>query len=241
MRRITIKNVSKKFNIGYIKKQGFLARMLSAFSHRENKKEITVLNNVSFNIDSGEVVGIIGDNGSGKSTLLRVIAGIYKADSGEVSTNGRIISLINLGVGLKERLTMKENIFFVGSALGISQKEIREKFDSIVKFSQLGEFLETKIYQFSAGMIQRLIFSIAAYSDPDILLLDEVFEVGDEHFRQKSSGKMKELIKQNVTIVVVTHSLGLVKKYCNKAILIEKGKVIKEGNPSEVVALYKQK
>lgn len=240
MRKITVKSVYKKFDIGYVKSQGFLARTISFFTGREKKKEIIVLNDISLDVNSGEVIGIIGDNGSGKSTLLRVVAGIYSPDSGIVETNGRIVSLINLGVGLKERLTMRENIFFVGSIMGMGQKEIREKFDSIVAFSELEEFLDTKIYQFSSGMVQRFLFSVAVHSSPDILLLDEIFEVGDEHFRQKSSGKMEELISNNISVLIVSHSMELVEKYCNKVIWIEKGKIIKEGNPSEVVASYRQ-
>jgi ABC-type polysaccharide/polyol phosphate transport system ATPase subunit len=238
MRRVNVKNISKKFNIGYVKNQGFLARLLSFVWGKENKKEITVLSNISFSANSGEVVGIIGDNGSGKSTLLRVMAGIYGADSGEVEINGKVVSLINLGIGLKERLTMRENIFFTGSILGMGQKEIKDKFDAIVEFSELAEFLDTKIYQFSSGMIQRLLFSVAAHSSPEVLFLDEVFEVGDEHFRRKSEKKMEELISQDVCTILVSHSLELVKKYCNRVIWLEKGKIIKEGDPTEITTLY---
>ncbi len=240
MSRITVKNISKKFRIGFMKNQSILNRLLIALSSRGQKKEIIVLNDVSIAINKGETVGIIGENGSGKSTLLRIIAGIYKADKGDVFINGKIISLINLGVGLKERLTMKDNIFLMGSLLGMSNKNIIEKFDDIVLFSELEDFVDTKVYQFSAGMIQRLIFSIAINANPDILLLDEVFEVGDENFREKSAKKIKDLVNtKNVAVILVSHELEMIEKYCDRAILIKKGKIQKEGNSKEVVEFYR--
>ena len=211
------------------------------FSSRGQKREIIVLNNLSIVICPGEIVGIIGENGSGKSTLLRIIAGIFKADRGSAEINGKIVSLINLGVGLKERLTMRDNIFLMGSLFGLSYGEIKSRFDSVVEFSELKEFIDTKIYQFSAGMIQRLIFSIAIYSSPDILLLDEVFEVGDESFRKKSAEKIKELVKNDkISVLLVSHDLEMVEKYCDKVLLLRKGQIIEEGNPRDVVNLYKQ-
>ncbi|MEI7810114.1 MAG: ATP-binding cassette domain-containing protein [bacterium] len=223
-----------------MKNQSILNRLLIALSSRGQKKEIIVLNDVSIAINKGETVGIIGENGSGKSTLLRIIAGIYKADKGDVFINGKIISLINLGVGLKERLTMKDNIFLMGSLLGMSNKNIIEKFDDIVLFSELEDFVDTKVYQFSAGMIQRLIFSIAINANPDILLLDEVFEVGDENFREKSAKKIKDLVNtKNVAVILVSHELEMIEKYCDRAILIKKGKIQKEGNSKEVVEFYR--
>jgi ABC-type polysaccharide/polyol phosphate transport system ATPase subunit len=235
---IIVKKVSKKFKIGFKKKQSALERFISLFSGKEPKKIIHALKDVSFEAGKGEIVGVIGENGSGKSTLLRTIAGIYKQDEGEIITNGKIISLINLGAGLQLRLTMKDNIFLVGSFFGLNKKEIKQKFNSIVEFTELENFINTKIYQFSEGMKSRLSFSIAVHCTPDILLLDEVFEVGDEEFRKKSADKIKELVKKGATTLLVSHDLHMIEKYCNKVIWLEKGKVKKEGKTKEVVREY---
>lgn len=237
-KRIIVNNVSKKFRIGFKRNQTALARFISLFSGKEPKKDLDVLKNISFEINSGEIVGVIGKNGSGKSTLLRVISGIYKQESGSITVNGKIISMINLNVGLKDRLTMKENIFLCGSLFGLGQKEIMKKFDSIVKFSELSEFVNTKIYQFSEGMKQRLGFSIAIHCNPQILLLDEVFEVGDEEFRKKSGERILEIVKGGGSVMLVTHDLEMVKKYCSKVILMKDGKIVKIGDTRKVVEEY---
>ncbi|MDD4996288.1 MAG: ATP-binding cassette domain-containing protein, partial [Patescibacteria group bacterium] len=157
MKRIIVENLSKKFKIGFEKNRGILARFISLFSGKETKKNIQVLDNISFYVNAGEIVGIIGKNGSGKSTLLRIIAGIYDKEKGRINTQGKIISLINLNNGLKERLTLRDNIYLYSLLLGLSLKEIKEKINSIIEFSDLKDFVNTKIYQFSDGMKQRLI------------------------------------------------------------------------------------
>lgn len=238
MIRISIQNIHKKFKIGFKKRQGILARIILLFTGKEQKKEIKILNDISLEIESGEIIGIIGNNGSGKSTLLRLIAGIYTPDSGDIKINGKIISIINLGTALKERLTMKENIFLVGSLFGMNQKEIKERFDSIVNFSELNDFIYTKIYQFSAGMIQRLAFSIAIYSNPEILLLDEVFEVGDENFKKKSAEKIKKMSKEKISVVFVTHDLDMIKRQCSKVVWIADGKIKMIGEPDKIIKHY---
>ena len=215
MDRIILKNVSKEFVIDSLMKKGFLAKLLYLFKKKEKKN---VLKNISLNVKEGEILGIIGKNGSGKSTLLRIIAGIYKADSGEVEVNGKIISLINLGAGLQERLSMRDNIYLVGSLCGLSYDEIRKSFNEIVNFSELNEFVNEKIYKFSNGMLQRLAFSIAIYCNPDILLLDEVFEVGDNEFKKKSSDWIKNFAKNKGSVILVSHDKGIVKKYCNRVL-----------------------
>jgi len=194
MKRIIVNKISKKFKIGFKKKQTAIARFSSFVSGREPKKTLIALQDVSFSADAGEVIGIIGKNGSGKSTLLRILAGIYTHHEGSKSIKGRMIPLIGLGQGLHRRLTMKENIFLVGSLFGLSKRDIKNRFNSIVAFSDLEEYVHTKPYQFSEGMKQRLAFSIAIHCNPDVLLLDEVFEVGDEEFKKKSTGKIKELV-----------------------------------------------
>lgn len=238
IRRIAVDNVSKKFMIGCNNSIGALARFVSLFSGKEQKRLIYALKDLSFNANSGEIIGVVGENGSGKSTLLRIIAGIYTPDSGEVSIKGKIISLINLTIGLKERLTMRENIFLVGSLFGMSQKEIKERFDLIVEFSGLKEFIDTKIYQFSAGMLQRLSFSIAIYSSPDILLLDEVFEVGDEDFKKKSANKIKDSVGRGVCAISVSHDLNLLGRYCDRIIWMENGRIKKIGQTGQIIEEY---
>ncbi len=235
---IIVQNISKIFKIGTKKRETTLAKILSIFSGKETKKTIEVLKNISLTLKSGEMIGIIGENGSGKSTLLRILAGIYKQDNGNAIINGKIISLINLNAGLKDRLTMKDNIYLVGSFFGLSKKEIANKFNEIASFAELENFIDTKIYQFSEGMKQRLAFSIAIHSNPEILLLDEVLSVGDEQFRIKSLNKIKELIKNGVSAIFVSHDLESIKKHCEIAILLRNGELIKKGKSKEVIKEY---
>jgi len=238
IKKITVTDVCKKFKIGSNMHKGMLAKFVSIFSGREPKKTIEVLKNISFDVYSGEIVGIIGNNGSGKSTLLRIIAGIYSKDSGSIVADGKIVSLISLNAGLKERLTMRDNIYLCGALFGLSREAINKKFNSIVEFSELNSFVDTKIYQFSEGMKQRISFSIAIHCNPDILLLDEVFEVGDEDFREKSVSKMKELVENGLSIVIVSHDMQMTQKYCNRVLWLDKGVKIKEGSPENIIDEY---
>jgi ABC-type polysaccharide/polyol phosphate transport system ATPase subunit len=237
MERIIVNGVSKEFKIG-VKTENALSRFIMLFSGNEPKKTIQVLNKVSFKVNEKEMLGIIGENGSGKSTMLRILAGIYKQDSGDVIKNGKIISLINLNVGLKDRLTMKDNIYLVGSFFGLTRKQIKDIFNDIVKFSELENFISTKIFQFSEGMKQRLAFSIAVHSNPEILLLDEVLSVGDEQFKVKSLDKIKELIKNGACGVFVSHDLESIRNHCRKALFLHKGEVILQGNSKKVIEEY---
>ena len=239
MNRIIVKNVSKKFNIGFKKNQSALARAISLFSGREPKKEIWALKNVSFTARAGEIIGLIGPNGSGKSTLLRAIAGIYGVDSGEIKTKGKTVSLINLNIGFKPDLTMQDNIFLCCSLFGLSEKVIKERFDSIAALAELGDFTNTKLYQFSSGMGQRLAFSIAMHCDPEILLLDEVFEVGDESFKEKSARYIKGLAEGGATVILVSHELDLIEKYCQRVLWVDSGIIKEEGLPKEdIIDMY---
>lgn len=234
-KKIILENISKKFKIGFRKRQSTLYGLMSFVSGRESKKIIHALRDISFTVNSGEIVGIVGDNGSGKSTLLRVVAGIYKQDRGSLKIKGKIISLLNLVAGLKDKLTMRENIYLCSSLFGLSQKEIKKRFNYIVGFSELEIFTDTKIYQFSEGMKQRLSFSIAVYCDPDILLLDEVFEVGDKNFKEKSSSWIKNFAKNGGSVLLVSHDVSLIKEYCSRCIMMSNGKIIKMGSPAEVI------
>jgi len=238
MDRIVLENVSKTFKIGFKRNQGALASAISFFSGRETKKCLCVLKNISFRANKGELIGIIGANGSGKSTFLRLIAGIYNNDSGKIRIKGNIISLIALASGLKERLTMKDNIYMIASLFGQSFKNIKKKYSLIVDFAQLSNYESTKLYQFSAGMKIRLIFSIAIHCDPHILILDEIFEVGDEKFRNKSTKKVLNLVEKGMTVLLVSHDMNLIRKYCSRVIWIDKGRIMKEGKTENTVRDY---
>jgi ABC-type polysaccharide/polyol phosphate transport system ATPase subunit len=240
MKRIIVEGVSKEFKVGFKKNQPALARFISLFSGREPQRVLRALDEVSLEVEAGRILGIIGENGSGKSTLLRIIAGIYGKDKGRIVVNGNVISLINLYIGLKGRLSMEDNIYLVGSFFGMSRKALKERFDTIVEFSELRDFINTKIYQFSSGMTHRLVFSIAVHCGPDILLLDEVFGVGDEHFRFKSANKIQELTKNGTSAILVTHQMGMVEKYCDRAIWLDKGRVVQEGKAEDVTREYEK-
>src|SRR4030042_2106494 len=241
MKRIIIEKVWKKFDIGMKKGQNTLEKFISLFSGREQRKSIWALRDVSFNARAGEIIGIIGRNGSGKSTLLRVIAGIYNQDKGCVKTNGKIVSLINLEAGLDLRLSAKDNIYLCCSIMGLKYKEIKEKFNEIISFAELQEFMDTKIYQFSLGMISRLAFSIiihsAMHKKPEILLLDEIFTVGDEHYKNKCMEKIEEIMKSGATIIMVSHNLPRIKKHCKRIIWLNQGQIVKDGG-KEVLDRY---
>lgn len=241
MKRIIVNNISKKFKIGFRKKQSTLSRIISLFSGRESKKTMYAVKNVSFYVNSGEILGIIGNNGAGKTTLLRILAGIYPNYQGSKKIIGKIIPLIDLGRGLNERLTMTENIFLLGSFFGLSQKEIKKKINSIIKLTDLQKFVNTKLYQFSNGMKTRLAFSIAMHCDPDILLLDEVFAVGDENFRLTSAEKIKRIVKKGGSVIFVSHELQMIEKYCDRVIIMDKGRIIALGKPREMIEKLKNK
>ncbi len=238
MERIIVNNVSKKFKIGVRGYHGVLSKSLSFISGKGAKKTIHALDNVSVNFNKGEIIGIIGKNGSGKSTLLRTIAGIYRQDSGIIKINGKLVSLISLNLGMKARLTMKDNIYLCGSLFGLSRKEIKKRINLIAKFAELEIFINTKLFQFSEGMKQRLAFSIAIHSNPDILLMDEVFEVGDREFKLRSAEKIKEIVKKGATVLLVSHELWMVEKHCDKVILMKHGRIIMEGSTMAVVKEY---
>jgi len=242
MNRIVVKNLSKKLSIGFKKNENTLSRIISLLSIKETKKEVWVLKNISFKLKNGEVIGLLGENGSGKSTLLRTIAGIYKKNKGIIEINGRIIPLINLNAGFKKKLTMKENIYLCCSIYGLSDNSIKKIFKSIVSFAELEKYTNTKIYQFSTGMITRLSFSIAIkctdFLKPEILLLDEVFIGGDESFRRKGKKELKKILRNECSVLVASHLRNLLLELCDKIIWIESGKIKKIGEPKSIVKQY---
>lgn len=243
--RISANKICKTFKIGYKNNSGFLYWLLYFFSGKETQRPLKVLEDISLIVYEGEIVGIIGKNGSGKSTLLKIIAGIYQADSGDVKTNGELVYVNGHGFGVRDKLTMRDNIFLVGALMGLNNKEIKDRFSDIVKFSELEDFLDTKIYQFSSGMLSRLSFSITIHcleqKNPDILLLDEVFgSGGDMSFQNKAIQKMEEFTKNGATVIMVSHDLSMIRKYCDRVILIHQNKKIIEDIPELVINKYKE-
>lgn len=202
-------------------------------------RSFRALKGVSFSVQRGEVVGIVGRNGSGKSTLLRVVAGIYEPDEGSVTTQGRISSLLELGAGFREELTGRENIALAGAIMGLTPAEMERLTPGIIDFSEIGEFIEAPLRTYSSGMRSRLGFSVAASMEPDILLIDEALAVGDARFRERSMARIEAMVaSEHTTVVVVSHSAGELKRLCGRLILIERGEKVGEGEPSEVLAQY---
>ena len=196
---------------------------------------------VSFNVNEGEIVGIIGKNGSGKSTLLRAIANIFTPDEGTIDLHGKSISLLSIGVGFNGNLTGRKNIILSGLLLGFSENYVKEKMEEIIRFSELGDFIDKPVRMYSSGMYSKLAFSITACLETDIMLIDEVLSVGDERFKKKSYNKMKELIKQDSkTVVIVSHNTSTLEELCNRVIWLHDGEIRKIGKPKEVLDEYKQ-
>jgi lipopolysaccharide transport system ATP-binding protein len=201
---------------------------------------VEALTDVSLAIPAGATVGMLGRNGSGKSTLIRVIAGIYRPDVGRVVTEGRVSTLIELGAGFHPEFSGRENVYINGIILGLTKREIRRRFDDIVGFAELEEFIDAPVRTYSSGMYMRLGFSVAVHVDPDILLVDEVLAVGDEAFVRRCLDKMDEFKKQGKTIVLAGHDLLLVERWCDRALLLERGRVTAQGLPADVVSAYRR-
>lgn len=196
------------------------------------------MKDVSFEVEKGEVIGFIGSNGAGKSTMLKVIAGVMKPTTGKVTVNGNICPMIELGAGFDMELTARENIYLNGAVLGYSKDFIEQKFDEIVEFSELKEFLDVPVRNFSSGMTARLAFSIATVVDPEILIVDEILSVGDIAFQKKSEAKMKSMIGGGTTVLFVSHSLAQIEKICNRVVWLDHGKVVKIGDAKEICQEY---
>lgn len=237
---INIDKVSMRFNLGIEKDSSLKQFFVDTFSGKKKKKseEFWALKDVSFHIDKGEVVGLIGSNGAGKSTLLKVVSGVMKPTEGSVSVNGVISPMIELGAGFDANLTARENIYLNGSILGYSKQFINEKFDEIVEFSELKEFLDVPVKNFSSGMTAKLAFSIATIVNPEILIVDEILSVGDIKFQEKSKSKMMEMIKGGTTVLYVSHTLDSIKEICTKVVWLSHGEIVKIGKPKEVCDEY---
>jgi lipopolysaccharide transport system ATP-binding protein len=244
-RAIEVSRLYKKFRKGttHDSLRDLIPASVARLFHRKTEEDLKenefwALKDISFHVEKGEAFGIIGNNGAGKSTMLKLLTGILKPTSGNITVKGRLSALIEVGAGFHPDLTGRENIFLNGSILGMTRREIRNKFDEIVEFSGLSEFIDTPVKRYSSGMYARLGFSVCAHVDPDILVVDEVLSVGDMAFQGKCQKKMDAVIRGGATVVYVSHNLKSVIDICNRVVLIEKGDILCEGAAQEVVNRY---
>lgn len=235
---VKIEHVSKSFRLPTEATSSLRSTMVNYFRGIKGYKEQHILKDISFDVEKGDFFGIVGKNGSGKSTLLKIISQIYTPEKGLVEVNGKLVSFIELGVGFNPELTGRENVYLNGALLGFSKKEIDDLYDEVVEFSELEEFMDRKLKNYSSGMQVRLAFSIAIHADSEILLLDEILAVGDEAFQAKCNDYFLQLKKEGKTVILVTHDMSSVKKYCNKAVLIDDGEVKVIGSPDDVANQY---
>ncbi len=238
---IRLEHVSMKFNLGIEKEFSIKQAFVNFFSFNKPKKkkeEFWALKDVSFSVKKGEVVGLIGSNGAGKSTMLKVVSGVMKPTKGKVTVNGVISPMIELGAGFDSELTARENIFLNGAILGYSKEFLESKFEEIVEFSELRDFLDVPVKNFSSGMTAKLAFSIATIVNPEILIVDEILSVGDIKFQEKSKKKMLEMIKGGTTVLYVSHSLESIKQLCDRVIWLEHGKIVKIGDTDKICKEY---
>lgn len=235
---VELTNVAKRFTI---RKDNSLKERIVTLGRagRQHKEDFWALDDINLTVEAGTTVGLIGHNGSGKSTLLKVIGGIIDPTRGSVKRRGRLAALLELGAGFHPDLTGRENVFLNASILGLSREETEGKFESILAFSGIGDFIDTQVKFYSSGMYVRLAFSVAVHTDPDVLLVDEVLAVGDEAFQRKCLDKIRSFQEEGRTIILVTHSLGQVVEMCDRAILLNKGKIVLDGNPREAVADFR--
>lgn len=237
---ISVKNLHKSFRLPTEQAFGLKQAIFNRLRGIKGYKEQRVLKGLDFTIKKGEFLGIVGRNGSGKSTLLKILAGIYYPEKGEVTVNGTLVPFIELGVGFNPELTGRENVYMNGALLGFSNQEMDAMYDDIWEFAELKDFQDQKLKNYSSGMQVRLAFSIAIRARGDILLLDEVLAVGDAAFQQKCNNYFQSLKNSGQTVILVTHSMSNVKKFCSRAILIEQGKIVYDGEPQKVAKMYNE-
>ena len=233
---IEVNSLSKNFRLYHERNRYIKAAFLRG--RRAKYEEFNALSDVSFNVPHGATLGIIGSNGSGKTTMLKCLTGIYTPEHGSIKIDGKVAALLELGAGFHPELTGSENIFLNGAILGMTKKDVELKFEEIVEFAGLEKFINTPVKNFSSGMVVRLGFSIAAHVEPKILLIDEILSVGDQDFQRKSTEKIEEFRREGRTIVVVSHSLGLVQQLCKEVIWLDKGKIRQAGLAADVISAY---
>lgn len=235
---VEVKDVSILFNLNKEKVDNLKEYFVKFVTHKLMFTEFWALRDISFTVEKGERLGILGFNGAGKSTLLKTIAGVLKPTQGSVRVHGVIAPLLELGAGFDSNYSGKENIFLYGATMGYSRKYIQEKYDEIVEFSELKDFIDVPIKNYSSGMKARLGFAIATAVEPEVLILDEVLSVGDAKFRRKSEAKVTSMFDKGVTVLFVSHSTEQVRRLCDKAIILEKGKIIAQGEVNEICDIY---
>ena len=235
---LIVDNVSMKFNLSSEKVDNIKEYIIKSIKHQISYDEFWSLRNVSFTMNKGERMGILGLNGAGKSTLLKVISGVYKPTEGKVIRHGKVVPLLELGAGFDQQYTGKENIFLYGTVLGYTKGYLEEKYDEIVEFSELGKFIDVPIKNYSYGMKSKLGFSIATIANPDILILDEVLSVGDAKFRKKSEAKIMQLMEGGTTVLFVSHSLAQVRRICDRAMILDHGTLKAIGGIDEISNQY---
>ncbi len=243
---ISVQDVSMRFNLGIEKgfsmKQAFV-ELFNPAKRNERKmhdarNNFWALNDVSFDVRRGEVVGLVGTNGAGKSTLLKAVCGVYEPTKGSVITNGNICPMIELGAGFDTELTASENIFLNGSIMGYSKEFLNERYEDIVNFSELHNFMDVPIKNFSSGMMARLAFSVATITDPEILIVDEILSVGDPAFQTKSEKKMMSMINGGTTVMYVSHSIDSIRRLCNRVVWLDHGRVVAVGETNRILNAY---
>ncbi len=231
-------NVSKKFKMYHEKRDTIYETIRGWFDKKKYYEDLTVLKNINFSVNKGEIFGIVGKNGTGKTTLLRILAGIYKPDSGKVVVNGSVTPFLSLGVGFNPEMTARDNVIQYGILLGLHKKEILDRIDEIMEFAELKKFEDTKLKNFSSGMNARLAFSTAIQVNPDILLIDEIIQVGDLAFQKKSYDTTLSFKKQGKSIVLVTHDMNSIRNFCDRAMFLNEGRAELIGKPDEVAEAY---
>jgi len=236
---IIVNNVTMRFNMPKEKVDSIKEYLIKFLKRQLKFEEFVALNNVSLTIKKGEVIGFVGLNGSGKSTLLKIISGILKPSEGTAISIGSISPLIELGAGFDMDLTARENIFLNGSVLGYSKHTMEQKYDEIIEFSELQEFQDVAIKNYSSGMIARLGFSIATITRPEILIVDEILSVGDFLFQRKSEKRIQEMMNGGTTVLIVSHSIDQIERLCDRVVWLDKGKIKATGNTSEICEMYK--
>ncbi len=235
---LEVDNVSMKFNLSKEKTDNLKEYVIKLLKKQLEYNEFWALKNVSLKLKKGDRLALLGANGAGKSTLLKVVAGVFKPTEGTVTRHGKLVPLLELGAGFDKQYTGAENIYLYGAMLGLDKAYITSKFDEIVEFSELGEFIDVPVQNYSSGMRSRLGFSIATTVSPDILILDEVLSVGDARFKKKSEKKIKSMMADDVSVMFVSHSLKQVKRICNKALVMDHGRIINSGDIDEMIEFY---
>lgn len=238
---VKVDNVSILFNLNKEKVDNIKEYFIKLVTRKLHYNEFWALTDISFEIEEGERLGVLGFNGAGKSTMLKVIAGVLKPTKGSVKVNGVIAPLLELGAGFDMNYTGAENIYLYGATMGYSRKYIQERYDEIVEFSELGEFIDVPVKNYSSGMRARLGFAIATAVEPEVLILDEVLSVGDAKFRIKSENKIKSMFDKGVTVLFVSHNTAQVRRLCTKAIILDHGKIIANGDVNEVCDIYDER